>query len=406
MARKDSKGYQLRTGESQRKDGKYCYAYTDRLGKRHYIYSKTLVELREKERQLQRDYEDGLDPAKAKTITVNDMVQRYLDNKNNLKSTTKGVYVYLFDHIIKKDFGKRKIINVKYTDILTYYYGLIKNDGYSGSTVDHVNTVLYPAFKMAIRDGLIRTNPAEGVMAEIKASKYFVQEKREALSIDEQRNFMEFLRGKREYAGWVPIITVLLGTGCRIGEVLGLTWNDLNFDERTISITHAFTDSPDENRKTRKRIHSTKTKAGVRIIPMFDEVYQAFLDEYEFQKCIGFCEEEIDGYSGFVFSTASHTVYLPAAINHAIHRAIAHYNSEEKAKAAYEDRKPIFLPDFSCHHLRHTFCTRLCENDVNPKVIQVIMGHSDITTTMNIYAEVKKEKKLETFEELQGKIIF
>ena len=105
MARKDSKGYQLRTGESQRKDGKYCYAYTDRLGKRHYIYSKTLVELREKERQLQRDYEDGLDPAKAKTITVNDMVQRYLDNKNNLATNTKGVYVYLFDHIIKKDFG-------------------------------------------------------------------------------------------------------------------------------------------------------------------------------------------------------------------------------------------------------------------------------------------------------------
>lgn len=124
---------------------------------------------------------------------------------------------------------------------------------------------------------------------------------------------------------------------------------------------------------------------------MFDEVYQAFLDEYEIQKCIGFCEEEIDEYSGFVFSTAGHTVYLPAAINHAIHRIITHYNDEEKSRAAYEDREPVYLPDFSCHHLRHSFCTRLCENDVNPKVIQVIMGHSDITTTMNIYAEVKKE---------------
>ncbi len=190
------------------------------------------------------------------------------------------------------------------------------------------------------------------------------------------------------------------------GEALGLTWSDLNFEERTISINHAFSDRPDENRKTRKRIETPKTKAGTRTIPMFDEVYHAFLDEYEFQKCIGFCEEEIDGYSGFVFATPSHTVYIPTAINHAIHHAITQYNKEEKARAAYEDRNPVFLPNFSCHHLRHTFCTRLCENDVNPKVIQVIMGHSDITTTMNIYAEVTKEKKIQTFDDLQGKNIF
>ncbi len=75
----------------------------------------------------------------------------------------------------------------------------------------------------------------------------------------------------------------------------------------------------------------------------------------------------------------------------------------QRNKAAYFAMGFIY---YRCHHLRHTFCTRLCENDVNPKVIQVIMGHSDITTTMNIYAEVTKEKKIQTFDDLQGKNIF
>ena len=209
----------------------------------------------------------------------------------------------------------------------------------------------------------------------------------------------------REYTGWVPIITVLLGTGMRIGECLGLTWNDLNFKERTISVNHTLTDRPDEHGHTQKRIETPKTKAGTRIIPMVDEVFDAFLDEYQIQKCLGFCEEEIDGYKDFVFSTASHTVYLANAVNHAIHRAADSYNEKEKHRAEYEEREALLLPSFSAHNLRHTFCTRLCENDVNLKVIQTIMGHSDITTTMNIYADCHKEKKKEALDSLKGKLI-
>ena len=203
----------------------------------------------------------------------------------------------------------------------------------------------------------------------------------------------------------MPIVTVLLGTGMRIGECIGLRWEDLDFENRMISVNHNLTDRPDSKGRCGKHIQTPKTEAGTRIIPMIQEVYEAFLTEYEIQKCLGFCEEEIDGYYGFVFTTAYHTVYSAAAVNNAIHRATKAYNNKEEEEAKKECREPLLLPDFSAHHLRHTFCTRLCENETNLKVIMDIMGHADISTTMDIYAECTKEKKKEVMTNIEGCII-
>ena len=113
---------------------------------------------------------------------------------------------------------------------------------------------------------------------------------------------------------------------------------------------------------------------------------------------------EIDGYTNFIFQNRYGNVHNPMTINRAIKRIYTAYNEEETVKAQEEKRKPILIPHFSCHNLRHTFCTRFCENETNIKVIQEIMGHSDITTTMDVYAEATKEKKMESFEKLEGKI--
>ena len=127
--------------------------------------------------------------------------------------------------------------------------------------------------------------------------------------------------------------------------------------------------------------------------------------EYELQKTLGFCTQKIDGYSGFVFSSSNGNVCLPGAVNQAINRITDAYNIEETELAKQEKREPILLPHFSCHILRHTFCTRLCENESNVKVIQSIMGHADIQTTMDIYADCTNEKKQEVLHSLNGKII-
>lgn len=152
-------------------------------------------------------------------------------------------------------------------------------------------------------------------------------------------------------------------------------------------------------------INSPKTEAGKRIIPMIDEVYEAFLEEYEIQRCLVDKIEVIDGYTNFVFTTANGTVFLPQEINRAIKNIYEAYNKEETQLAKEENREPILLPHFSAHHLRHTFCTRFCENETNLKVIQEIMGHSDISTTMDIYAEATDEKKKEILTDLQEKIM-
>lgn len=84
-SRKDSKGYALRTGESQRTDGRYCFSYQDKRGKRHYRYAKTLVALRDIEKVVRRDMEDGLDASRAEKITVNEMYDKYISQNRSEK---------------------------------------------------------------------------------------------------------------------------------------------------------------------------------------------------------------------------------------------------------------------------------------------------------------------------------
>ena len=191
----------------------------------------------------------------------------------------------------------------------------------------------------------------------------------------------------------------------RIGECLGLRWEDIDLESRIISVNHNLVDYQDRDlRKQVRGIQTTKTRAGVRIIPTIDEVYEAFITEFELQSAIGFCEEEIDGYSGFIFTTTDQKLMSRSAVNNALHRIVKQHNEEEEKKAKAEGREPILLPKFSAHQLRHTFCTRFCENETNLKVIQSIMGHSDITTTMDIYADATQEKKQEIMANLNGKI--
>lgn len=142
-----------------------------------------------------------------------------------------------------------------------------------------------------------------------------------------------------------------------------------------------------------------------RIVPLLSEVRKALLTEKKLQFELGKCNcVEIDGYTNFVFQNRFGNVHNPMTINRAIKRIYTAYNKEKLKKAEEEHRKPILIPHFSCHNLRHTFCTRFCENETNIKVIQEIMGHSDISTTMDVYAEATKEKKKEAFDNLEGKI--
>ena len=404
--RKDLRGRSLRKGEVQRaSDKRYMYTYTDPLGRRKFIYANDLTQLREKEENLLKDQLDGLDIYVSGKATLNETFDRYISTKYNLRESTRSSYLYTYDHYVRDTFGQKRIAEIKYSHVLQFYYYLLNQQGISLGTLDSVHCLLHPTFQLAVRDEIIRKNPTDGVMKEISRESGKNRGVRHALAIEQQRCFMEYIANHPIYYHWWPMFTILLGTGCRIGEALGLRWQDLDFEKRVISINHSLVYYPaNGSNKCVLRVSLPKTDAGIRTIPMLDIVKDAFEMLYEEQKENGFNETEIDGMTGFIFCNRFGSVLNPQTVNHTIKRIANNYNADEVVRAKKEHRDPIILPNFSCHHLRHTFCTRLCENETNLKVIQSIMGHKNIETTLDIYAEATEKKKQESFENLAAKL--
>ena len=406
-ARKDNKGRALRKGETYRKsDGLYMYKYTDPFGKKCYLYAGDLGVLREKEAQVKKDQLDGLDIYMMGKATVNFVFDRYIRFKTELRKTTYSNYVYTYDHYVRKIFGERKIAQVKYSDVLQFYTYLLEEEEISLSTLDSVHTVLHPAFDFAVRDEIIRNNPSDGVMKQLKKKFRDDSGVRHALTLEQQKAFMEALDDPRNLR-WRPIFTAMLGTGCRVGEMIGLRWEDIDLDERMIEINHnvSYYARREGSYKCEFEVGLPKTDAGIRRIPMLETVYEAFMDEKKIQSDLGIeCTSVIDGMSGFIFCNRYGSIHNPQALNRAIKRISDDYNSKEELRAKKEHRDPVMIPHFSNHVLRHTFCARFCENETNIKVIQTVMGHKDIQTTMDIYAEVNEQTKKESFEKLAGNL--
>ena len=166
--RRDTKGRILHKGEIYRKDTHlYCYSYTTPFGERKCFYAKDLPELREKEEKMIKDRLDGLDVYLLGKSTINFVFDRYIENKKEIRESTKFSYIYTYDSYIRNGFGKRKIADIRYSDVLGFYNSLLER-GLGISTIDNVHGVLHPTFQLAIRDKIINNNPSDGVMAEFK----------------------------------------------------------------------------------------------------------------------------------------------------------------------------------------------------------------------------------------------
>lgn len=415
--RRDNKGRLLRSGERQRSDGMYEYRYIDARGKKHSVYSWRLVQtdrtppgkrsndpLRELERQIERDVEDGIEAWRAHNLILNTLFDDYIESKYELKQSTRTNYRYMYNKYIRDDFGLRKVADINYSDIRKLYNFLLNEVGFKPNSLDVINTILHPVFAIAVRDGVIRTNPTDGVMAEIRRTHTWEKPKRHALTIEQQEAFINYVASSEVYDKWLPLFTLLLGTGCRIGEALGLRWKDCDFRRGVISINHTLIYRLQDSGAVEFHVTKPKTQSGVRVVPMLREVKSALLHEYERQLVAGFNTSEVDGYSGFIFMNKDGDMLSPHCVNRAIKRIYTSYNQQEKMDARASHREPILIPHFTAHNLRHTFCTRFCENETNLKVIQDIMGHADIRTTMDIYNEATMDKKRESFENLEGKI--
>lgn len=397
--RKDNKGRVLKEGETQRKDGTYDYRWRTEGGKRHSVYAKTLEELREKEAALLRDKSDGI-RTDAKNVTLNDIFDMWVELKKGLKDNTFQNYQYMYNQFVYPDFGQSKITQMKRSDVRRFYNMLADERNLKIATIDNIHTVLHQVLDLAVEDDYLRSNPSDNALKELKQAHNFEIDKRKALTLEEQQIFMDFLGHSRQYGHWKPIFEIMLGTGLRVGEVTGLRWDDLDFENSTISVNYTLVYYNHAKNGCYFSINTPKTKAGICVVPMLDTVKNAFLQERKYQEELGVsCQVKIEGYTNFVFVNRFGNVQNQGTLNKALRRIMRDCNQEILEKA--ENKKNItLLPRFSCHTLRHTFATRLCEAGVNMKVVQDVLGHADIGTTMNIYTDATSQLKTREFSVL------
>lgn len=404
-SRKDNRGRILQKGEFQRKDGRYQYSYYDITGKRNYFYADTLPELREKEKgHMIAEWNGAINY--GSNVTLNFMYDRFMATKFGLKDSSYASYLQMYDRYVRDEFGKQLVKNIKYSDILGFYTYLLKNRKVAIRTVEYVHKQISPALELAVQDGLITRNPSKGAYGNFKRASGENAKIRHALSIDEQRAFLEFIDGHPTWGRYHSIFQVMLGTGLRVGELCGLRWEDVDFENRSIDVNHGIVSvkAVRGGAPEHLKVSLPKSEAGIRKVPIMPQVIEAFKEEYRYAELKKFESCTIDGYTDFIFTKQNGSVYTSMRLDKALKDIIAAYNKQEEALAKIEDRDPFLLPHISNHILRHTFCTRLCERDVNIKVIQTVMGHSSIKITMDIYAEVSREKQLEEIDRLANEL--
>lgn len=378
--RKDSKNKVLRTGESERKDGTYMYRYKDLNGDRKCIYAKTLNDLRKKEAEINKDLQDGI---YSVDYTLNQLFDRYLEQKVNIKPRTKHKYKTEYDRWVRnKWIGKKSIKSLVKSDIVMFYKEL-KEAGFSDGTIRVVHKYINGSLEMATEDDMIRRNFATKCIEPYKENN-----KRESLTKEETKKFLTAAENMGSGRQYLLGFKLMLQTGLRIGEVTGLTWNDIDFKNKTINVNHQFIQG-DENSRTAYHIDSPKTFNGKRIVPMSDDVYnllktikqESYFESYKFGT-------SVDGYSGFVLHTRTGLPILTARFNDFAREVVNKYNSKNDDK----------LPNISCHICRHTFCTRMAEKNMNINALQKIMGHGSYKTTASTYITVKDDFVNEEFD--------
>lgn len=404
--RKDKKNRVLKEGEYQRSCGTYEFKWRDKSGGRHSISAVTLEELREKELDVLRDVLDGV-KADKNNLTINDLYNSWVQLKRGLKDNTFSNYKYMYTMFVEPDFGKRKIVDLKRSDIRSFYNYLADERHVQINTIDCIHTVLHQVLELGVEDDYLRYNPSDNALKELKKARNFESTKRRALTVPEQELFEAYLSRQGQYHRWYPIFIIMLWTGMRVGEVTGLRWCDIDLEDDTISVNHTlvYYDKRNDERCT-FAINTPKTAAGERIIPMLPKVKEAFLMEKQYQEECGLeSRAVVDGYRDFIFINRFGNVQHQGTLNKALSRIVRDCNFEILDKPHKKDT--VILPKFSNHSLRHTFTTRMCEAGVNLKVMQEILGHADAETTMDIYAEATKELKrseLDSFAEFFGRV--
>ena len=412
--RRDNRGIVLEKGESQEKTGRYRYRYYDDRGVSHDVYSWRLrpedatpegkkhgESLREMEKHIQRDVEDNIKAWEA-GVTLNKIIEEYIEQQKPFwRPNTYNSTMNTYKNHIKNKIGKKKINKITPDMIEKFYFEALETNGIR--TISITDRIINSAFKLAAKRNMIRNNPVTGCLGTVKRKVDIEETEKHALEEEQQRDLLEFVRNDVVYSKYYNLFYLLAWTGCRIGEILALTWYDMDFSREIIKIERNLTYTQ-INGKYQFVIEKPKTKSGVREIPMLADVKEILLEmrrETGWDKVITVKKPQISvkDVRPFLFTSKNGNLVSYINVEIAMKRGVTKYNKKTGAK----------LKNVTPHTFRHSFCCWLCENvsgentmdDI--KYIQSIMGHKDASTTLNIYSELRKENAADKHEMLKRK---
>lgn len=361
----------------KRSDGRWMGQVTlDTEGgyKRKTVYGKTQKEVKEKIAGLKLGCQSGK-LIETSSMLLEDWMQLWIANyKPDLKVTTRESYeLYINVHIKGSEIGKIPLNKLKTTDLQRFYNAKLKcecknqKQTLSPTTVRYINLIIKGALKQAVNNRMIGENVTDGVVLPKKNKVEIIP-----LTREEVMRFLKVAKGDRLYT----LYLLEMMTGLRRGEILGLKWEDVDFKEGRIKVIHNLyrvnnTDKDAES-KYKLVLLTPKTESSKRSIPlnqfMVDELLRHKKEQEREKRLYG--EDYCD--LGMVFCKPDGDYISPREFLRQYQRLLQ--------KAGLERKR--------FHDLRHTVASLLINANENPKVIQQLLGHSTISTTLDIYAHV------------------
>ncbi len=383
--RKDNKGRILHEGETQRPDGRYRYRYISWDGKEKDIYSwrldihdkmppgkKFTVPLREMKKQIQADQFDKI-VTNGGNMSVYDLAEKYVATKIGVRVNTRMNYNTVLNFLRKDPFGKKRIDTVRKSDAKIWLIKLQQEQGKSYSQIHNIRGILRPAFQLAFDDDLIRKNPFEFELVTVLVNDSV---RREAVSKEVERKFLKFVKEDAHFSRYYEGIYILFKTGMRISEFCGLTISDIDFKNHSINVNHQL----QKRAAVGYYIEETKTESGKRVLPMTPDVEECFKKIINNRKPPK-AEPMIDGRTGFLYFDRDGSVIYSLHWEHYFKHIVQKYNKTYIVQ----------IPKITPHVCRHTYCSNMAKSGMNPKTLQYLMGHSDISVTLNTYTHVNFE---------------
>lgn len=359
-------GKELGTGITQRKDGLYQARFVNRFGKRQTIYAPTVTEITKRLRDEKFYDEKQLNTVDNK-ITLDEWFDKWLSTcKTHCRNTTKQIYSIQYNRL-RADLGWRKLTSLNLV-VLQDTFNKLNTDK---SRAD-CKSVLVDMLNRAVECDLLVKNVAVGIKTVIDNNE--VSEKR--ILSDEE---IKILLDVPKTLSIQNFLIVALGTGMRIGEILGLTTDCLDFENGMIHVEKTLCYLPNDG-KAIFEFHQPKTKAGKRSIPMTKSVRDALLSQIEWKNNVAIRHNPRAGMENLVFCSRT---------NNPIHESHIRSTLNNIVRKINRNNQNLEFAPFSPHGLRHTFATKCIANGMKPKTLQKILGHNSLHMTMDLYCHVE-----------------